>query len=525
MSGLSLREKIGQLIVVRTTGHLFDHQRCYPAWEASRKQLEEWLGNLNIGGVILLGGSVAEVSYRSQQLQSWAKTPLLIAADIEEGVGQRFTGATWFPPPMALSAIYEKNPAEAEALAEEMGRVTAKEALSIGINWILAPVTDVNNNPSNPVINVRAFGEKTETVSALAPAFVRGCKQYPILTCAKHFPGHGDTSCDSHLDLPVIKHSLPRLQTVELPPFARVIKQGVDSVMTGHLLVEAIDANHPATVSQRVLTGILRQQMGFEGLVVTDALIMAGIQKYAPPAQVAVQALQAGADILLMPPNPLDTIEAVERAVEEGVLSESRIDLSLARVALAKDKIGHPDSSSLSLETIAEEADSRLVEEILKLSMEKGGNFPLPPTSGGVNLIVVEDLLNCSFLARHTAAVAIPRSFGYQCQLVSESDLYYSDYKNTPVLLQVFKRGNPFRGRAGLTPREEEFYRRLFRQPTFQGLVIYGSPYLCQWFCQHLPPSSPWVFTYGQMPLAQQLAMSCLFHLSGDFDLPTDNFL
>ncbi len=523
MSSLSLREKIGQLIVVRTTGHIFDHQRRYPAWEASREELEEWLGNLNIGGVILLGGSVAEVAYRSKQLQSWAKTPLFIAADIEEGVGQRFDGATWFPPPMALSAIFEKNPAEAEALAENMGKVTAKEALCVGINWILAPVTDVNNNPENPVINVRAFGDNSETVSVLASAFVRGCKQYPILTCAKHFPGHGDTSCDSHLDLPVIKHSLTRLETVELPPFGRVIQQGVDSVMTGHLLVKAIDAKHPATVSQKILRGLLREKMGFEGLIVTDALIMAGIRKHAPPAQVAVQALQAGADILLMPPNPLETIEAVAKAVEEGILSESRINQSLARIALAKSKICHPDAPSL--EKIAEATDLRLVEEILRLSMAKGGHFPLKATTGGLNLIVVEDLLNCNFLARHTAAIAIPQSFGYQCRLVCDSELSNFNYKDTPILLQVFKRGNPFRGKASLTPSQEEFYRQLFRQPGFQGLVIYGSPYLRQWFCQHLPPSSPWVFTYGQMPLAQQLAMGHLFQLSEDFSLPQDNFL
>ena len=180
-SPLSLREKIGQLIVVRTTGFLFDHQIRYPAWEANQQQLQKWLGELNIGGVILLGGSCAEIAQRTQQLQTWAKTPLLICADIEEGVGQRFSGASWFPPPMALAPIAIDNPTLASQFAQQMGKVTAQEASAIGINWILAPITDVNNNPLNPVINVRAFGDQPEIVAQLANNFITGCHNLPIL--------------------------------------------------------------------------------------------------------------------------------------------------------------------------------------------------------------------------------------------------------------------------------------------------------------------------------------------------------
>ena len=196
MHNPSLRKKIGQLIVVRTTGYIFDHQIRYPAWEATQSQLKKWLEELNLGGIILLGGSCAEIAYRTQQLQSWAKTPLFIAADIEEGVGQRFTGASWFPRPSALSKIAEDNPLLAKKYAKEMGNITAREALAMGINWILAPITDVNNNPDNPVINVRAFGDHPQVVGDLTEAFIHGCRSYPILTTAKHFPGHGDTSTD-----------------------------------------------------------------------------------------------------------------------------------------------------------------------------------------------------------------------------------------------------------------------------------------------------------------------------------------
>ena len=203
---LSLAEQVAQMVVVRASGYLFDHQIQYPTWEPPAATLQHWLQDLGVGGVILLGGSAGELALRSQQLQSWAKVPLLIAADIEEGVGQRFSGATWFPPPMALSAIARKNASTAQHYAEEMGAITAAEALAIGINWVLAPVVDVNNNPDNPVINVRAFGETPEEVSQLATAFIRGAQRYPVLTTAKHFPGHGDTAVDSHLELPVLPH-------------------------------------------------------------------------------------------------------------------------------------------------------------------------------------------------------------------------------------------------------------------------------------------------------------------------------
>ncbi|MGK7934410.1 MAG: glycoside hydrolase family 3 N-terminal domain-containing protein, partial [Xenococcaceae cyanobacterium] len=203
----SLQEKIGQMIVVRASGHLFDAQIRYPDWEVPNQQLQQWLQKLNLGGVILLGGSSAELLMRSQQLQSWATTPLLIAADIEEGVGQRFSGASWLPPPMALSAIAAQNPTLAQEYALKMGEITAKEALTVGINWLLAPVVDVNNNPANPVINIRAFGDTPAIVGDLATAFIEGAKPYPVLTTAKHFPGHGDTVTDSHLDLPTLLHS------------------------------------------------------------------------------------------------------------------------------------------------------------------------------------------------------------------------------------------------------------------------------------------------------------------------------
>ncbi|MGB3616335.1 MAG: glycoside hydrolase family 3 N-terminal domain-containing protein, partial [Elainellaceae cyanobacterium] len=315
---LSLPQQVAQMVVARASGHLFDHQIAYPAWEPPQGLLQNWVSELGIGGVILLGGSAAEVHQRCQQLQDWAAVPLFLAADIEEGVGQRFAGATWFPPPMAIAHICHNNFTQAKAYARTMGAVTAQEALAVGLNWVLGPVVDVNNNPDNPVINVRAFGDDPATVEALAVAFIEGARAYPVLTAAKHFPGHGDTAVDSHLELPTIHHDRDRLESIELPPFEAAIKAGVDSIMSAHLLVPSLDPHRPATLSPKVLTALLRQDLGFDGIIVTDALVMGAIAQAYGTGEAAVMAVEAGADVLMMPLDPVEAVEAVCAAVEKG---------------------------------------------------------------------------------------------------------------------------------------------------------------------------------------------------------------
>ena len=512
----TLKEKIGQMVVVRASGYLFDHQIRYPAWEAPNAKLQQWLETLNIGGVILLGGSAAEISLRTQQLQSWAKFPLLIAADIEEGVGQRFVGATWFPPPMALAAIAEKNLPLAKQLARQMGVVTAQESHAIGINWILSPVVDVNNNPENPVINVRAFGDTPEIVSCLATAFIEGAKDYPALTTAKHFPGHGDTASDSHLHLPAIPQPASRLAAVELPPFQQAIAAGVDSIMTAHLLIPAWDEERPATLSPPILTGQLRQNLGFAGLIVTDALIMGGVANFASPEEVAVMAVEAGADILLMPPVPETAIAAVCEAVKSGRITEARIDESVGRIWQAKQKLQQQQVkfSPQFLSCICRPTASETVNTILQESLQAGGNLPLQSTSNGRNLIVVDDLLNCDFLERQSPAVSLPKQSGYNLQLVDSNTLNLVIDDGRFTVLQVFIRGNPFRGTAGLTEQARTVYQKLLQSPFLQGLAIYGSPYVLEWFRGQIPPELPWVFSYGQMAASQAIALQSLFDLS-----------
>ena len=511
----NLKSQIGQMVVVRACGHLFDHQILYPAWEAPNQKLKYWLQDWNVGGVILLGGGVGDLALRTQQLQSWAKTPLFIAADIEEGVGQRFPGATWFPPPMACGAIALKDPALGEEYAYQMGAITAKEALALGINWILAPVMDVNNNSANPVINVRAFGETPEVVGNLGTAFIRGTKEYPVLSTAKHFPGHGDTSTDSHLHLPSIPHDHSRLNQVEIPPFQKAIAAGVDSVMSAHLLIPAWDAKLPATISPKILTEQLRQKLGFDGLIVTDALIMGGVAKFATPEEIAVMAVLAGADILLMPDDPEVAIEAVFKAVQTGKIPLERIESSLKKIAFAKEKI------AFSTQDITSELDNPQAQEvaknIVKDSLITGGSLPvstinLSKNSKPLNLIILDNALDCDFLARHTPGITIPQQLGYQLQLIDSCSPSLEFDEEQEILIQIFVRGNPFRGTAELSNSGESLIKNLLRRKKIIALLMYGSPYMWKWLKPHLSKDIPWIFSYGQMPLAQETIFEALFN-------------
>ena len=520
---LSLQEQIAQMIVVRASGYLHDHQIRYPVWEADNAQLRKWLSEFNLGGVILLGGSSVELQARSQQLQSWAKIPLLIAADVEEGIGQRFPGGTWFPPPMALSAIYQQKPDLARQYAYQMGQVTAQEALTVGLNWLLAPVVDVNNNPDNPVINIRAFGDRPEVVAALTTAFINGARSTAILTTAKHFPGHGDTDTDSHLDLPAIPHGDSRLATIELPPFERAIAAGVDSVMTAHLLIPAWDQRQPATLSKKIVTEKLRKQLGFTGLVVTDALIMGGITKFATPEEVSVMAIEAGSDILLMPDDPEVAIASIYDAVQSGRITKQRIHQSLERIWQAKNRVF---SAQAEASELFNHQAQQTVNSILQNSLQSSEVDLIPNSDQNArNLIVVDDVLNTPYLDINSPAITIPQRFNYQRQIVDSDTLDCILLDSRPTLLQVFLRGNPFRANAGLTTNAKQIYQRFITSGQAVAIVIYGSPYVMEWFKSIIESDLPWVFSYGQMNQAQAIALATLFrHQSIVLESKSHNF-
>ena len=527
VESLSLESQIAQLVVVRASGHVFDHQRRYPQWELDQANLQHCVETLGVGGVILLGGSAVEVGVRSQQLQSWAEIPLLMAADIEEGVGQRFAGATHFPPPMSLSAIADQDLALACEHVRQMGAITAQEAIAIGLNWVLAPVVDVNNNADNPVINVRAFGSTPEQVSQLSQAFIAGAQQFPVLTTAKHFPGHGDTAVDSHLHLPEIPHDVNRLEQVELAPFRSAIAHQVDAVMTAHLRVPAYDEKLPATLSPAILTGLLRRDLGFQGLIVTDALIMGAIADRYGPYEAAVMALEAGADVLLMPADPEGTIEAVAEAVRIGRLTPAQIQAAVARIWRAKQKVSnsltippetchaweHIPLPPVQLEQLATPAARQTLQNVLSASTTVRGKVTPPSAQEPHSLILVDDVLATDWLSAKAGAIAIPSAHGYQIRLVDGQTCPLSPLdldSLPPTLLQIFSRGNPFRGRAGLSEFAAQCFARLNAQNCLLGLAVYGSPYVLASLLAEVPADLPYGFTYSQTPEGQAVLLTQL---------------
>lgn len=327
---LTLREKVAQLVMPRINGD-------YWASDAAALDTALALVAVGVGGFIVgAGPSPYDIAEKLNTLQRAAKVPLLIAADLESGPGTRIRGGATFPGNMALGAT------DRELDAYEVGRVTALEGRAVGIHLDLAPVVDVNNNPHNPIINVRSFGERPRRVAELGDAFIRGLREHGMLSTAKHFPGHGDTDTDSHIALPLITASRARLDSVELAPFRAAVRQGTDAVMTAHIaLAQLGGANSPpATLSRFVLDTLLRRDLGFGGLVITDALNMGAIVSRYGAAQAAVLALEAGADILLMPADARAAIDAVVDAVTRGEISEARLDSSVARVVAAKARVG-----------------------------------------------------------------------------------------------------------------------------------------------------------------------------------------
>ncbi|MDG2989461.1 beta-glucosidase [Candidatus Synechococcus calcipolaris G9] len=510
---LSLAQLVAQMIVVRASGYLFDHQIQYPDWEPNQATLRGLIQDFGVGGVILLGGSAAELAYRCQELQSWAPIPLLIAADIEEGVGQRFVGATQFPPLGALGSIAQKDLERAKELATAMGAATAQEAIALGLNWILGPVVDVNNNPQNPVINVRAFSDRPEIVAQLAMAFIAGTRPYPVLTAAKHFPGHGDTQTDSHLELPVLSHPRDRLEKLEWPPFAAAIAADVDAVMTAHLLLPALDKDVPATLSEPILTEILRQELGFEKLIVTDALVMGAIAHRYGVNEAPLLALEAGADILLMPGDPAGAIAAIVAAVETGRVSRERIQRSVERIFQAKERV-FVQSPPVSLRDLHQPAAVQTAQAITQESMVQ---IPLEPVASGLNCIIVDNILNCPFLNRQAPALQIPPKLGHTKELIIDQRMpspAIAHLPTPPTLIQIFSRGNPFRGSAGLNVTAREVISHYLKNRAIAGLIVYGSPYIFQELSAQLSPESPCLFSYSQDAAAQEEIFSFMSSMS-----------
>lgn len=326
LATLTLRQQVGQLVFPWLLGD-------YAALDGETLSATlAAVDSLEIGGIIISIGSPLDVAAKLNALQRRSRLPLLIAADLEYGTGMRLQGGTAFPPPMGIAA------GGREQDAYELGRITALEAKAVGIHLTFSPVADVNNNPLNPIINTRSFGEDPRAVAGMVAAYIRGAREHGLFTTAKHFPGHGDTGTDSHIAVPVAPGCWDRLDTLEMVPFRAAIAAGVTAVMTAHIALPCLDPDDPvpATLSPAATAGLLRDSLGFEGLVVTDALVMGAIVERFGPGESAVLAFLAGSDLLLMPADLHAAVDAMVSAVEGGRISRERLARSVRRVLQLK---------------------------------------------------------------------------------------------------------------------------------------------------------------------------------------------
>jgi beta-N-acetylhexosaminidase len=344
LAQMSLEEKVGQLFQVRVYGDYANFDD--PHFRLVRDQIEKYhVGSVCLGarmsGPNLVKGTPLQVAKITNELQRSSKVPLLVGSDIERGLASRLSDVPDFPFPMAFGAIGD------EKLVEQFALVTAKEARAVGIQWAFAPVADVNSNPKNPIINTRSFGEDSRTVGRLVGAYVRGAHEGGMLVSVKHFPGQGDTATDSHVGVVQVSGDRDHLDRYEFPPFESAIKEDVDSVMLAHASVPVLDSNPTsiATTSPKIVTGVLRGELGFKGVVITDALEMRSIMSLYPlssnpSAQAAVDAVKAGDDILMIPRDVGAAFQAIVDAVHNGEIKESRIDDSVRRILQMKTRAG-----------------------------------------------------------------------------------------------------------------------------------------------------------------------------------------
>ena len=521
---LTLEEKVGQLFVAGTSAPV--EGRAGQAWDA----LVARVARGEVGGVVFSTGDAAEQAEAIRELQSRAPIPLLISQDIETGVGMRLSGATSFPSAMALGA------ARSVELAYLQGRATAAEARAIGVHVGYAPVADVNVNPDNPVINVRSYGADAASVGALVTATLRGLQDGGVIATAKHFPGHGDTSADTHTRLATIGADRARLDAVELAPFREAVEAGVMSVMTGHLAVPAFEdpapggAPRPATLSPPIVTGVLRDELGFDGLVVTDGLGMAAVRAEGSAGEVAVLALEAGADQLLLSTDADGAARDVAAAVRAGRLTEGRIDASARRVLRAKAWAGLDDPERRTARVSALDAPSdalrsrsaslgrHIARRAVTVVPRVRGAVPWvgPGAPSRVLTVVLDDGFDLSTGLPLTEAIAsyIPdqgAALSRRLGLGDPDEAYALALESLPdvdvVLLAAFRRARSGQDELALPARHAAFARQAIASGTPVVLAAFGTPYVGS----SLTGADAFVTAYGDGPAEQRAVADALF--------------
>jgi beta-N-acetylhexosaminidase len=511
---MTVEEKIGQMIACRFTAEFRNADSAY------LRELESLVADAKIGGLILFAPArVTDAAMLANRFQKLAKVPLLMAADLEAGAANRVTGATLFPPLMSLGA------AGSEDLAYAMGKITALEGRAMGIHMTYAPVVDVNINPDNPIINTRSIGADPALVSRLANAFIRGVQGNGMIATAKHFPGHGDTSVDSHTLMPTIEADLERLEKVELFPFQAAIDAGVKAVMSAHLAVPALDPTPgvPATLSAPIMTGLLRGKMGFKGLIVTDALEMAGVTNAYSTEEASLRAILAGVDQLLLPPEPVKVIAYLAAAVRDGRIPVSRIDASVRRILEAKASLGLQRDRFVRIEDLRRlvapkaylDEAAKAFESAATLVRNDGPALPLAVAPEKLVILSLSSDLG-DYYAGQAFVAAMRKKFPDAPAFYADGDTgnemldeaFARASAAETVVLALFSRLSDRKGSVDLEPRHIDLIRKL---ATLEGgpavvAVSFGSPY----FLRHIPEVDAYLCMYKNTAETQAIAVRAL---------------
>lgn len=443
---------------------------------------------LGVGGFILFGGTAEAVRALTAELQRRSPEPLLIGADLERGAGQQFEGATPLPPLAALGALDDL---EATRWA---GEVTAREARALGVAWIYAPVADLDIEPLNPIVGTRAFGAEPDRVAAHVEAWIEGCRAGGGLSCVKHFPGHGRTVSDSHVELPTVEASREALEA-DLAPFRAAAEIGVDSMMSAHVAYPALDASGtPATLSSEIIGTLLREEIGYDGLVVTDALIMEGVLEGGRgEARAAVEAVAAGCDVLLYPQDPRAVARAVEETVGKG-LPETRIAEAIRRIDRATERV----AARREGEWGGEEDRNRAAGLAIRALRPVRGHPVLRERA--VDLVTVDDDLGGPYPPGPRDAFAAGlRDSGAE---VHESDTLTAALSGRQTVIALYADIRAWKGRPGISASAREAVARACAAGSEPVIVLFGHPRLAT----EVPDGAPVLAAWGGEPLMQEAA-------------------
>lgn len=521
MRTLSLRDKVAQLISMACFGEA-------PATQsADFRKFRHWVQDLHIGALIVnnrvVNGQVRNAEPYAMavflnRMQKLSRIPLIVQGDFERGASMRVANTAKFPFNMAYGAGGDPQATFFE------GAETARQARALGVQWLFAPDADVNNNPDNPIINIRSYGADPNLVAAHVAAFIDGARSDPkhrVLVTAKHFPGHGDTAVDSHLGLARVEATRERMDAVELVPFRAAIEHNVDAIMTAHLAAPAIEPDEiPATVSAKVLTGLLRDEMKFKGIIVTDAMDMQGLTKQFPPGEAAVRALEAGVDMLVMPVDPEAAIDGVVKAVQTGRLTRKRIDQSVAKILAAKVRVGLARQRMVNVEEISDTIESpdaaeraqAAADHAITLVRNEGDQIPLRDPDSSCIIVLNES--RYSQQGRQLILDAQKRSKGLKSRVLDASSpkveladtvAFARNCRTAVVAAFVSVRENS--GTVSLPKDFAALLNDIIEARVPVTLVAFGNPYLLRGF----PKAGAYIAAFSTTTTSETAVAKALF--------------